>query len=68
MQKWEYLHVAFLPGKDKRLHLYTENEQQVRDWERGPVMHEYIRQLGDQGWELVTAPQGNIWIFKRPKQ
>jgi hypothetical protein len=32
-----------------------------------PQLENYLKQLGDQGWELVAVYQG-YYFFKRPKQ
>jgi hypothetical protein len=41
------------------------------NWTSGPEFFDYLRQLGDQGWELVTVTKVSdhpgIYYFKRPK-
>jgi hypothetical protein len=48
----------------------------IKDWTEGPLMHEYIASMGEQGWELATACSGDKLFgrsdkyqlyFKRPK-
>ena len=63
-------------GKPWSLRVQTIDGQKVDDWERGPTLYETMRQLGEEGWELIqapldTAPAGNVsffLIFKRSKQ
>jgi hypothetical protein len=28
------------------------NGQELRDWKKAPPIHEYLNQLGEEGWEL----------------
>jgi hypothetical protein len=40
--------------------------REVRKNGRGQfVEYDELKELGRQGWELVTAQQGGKWIFKR---
>jgi hypothetical protein len=40
--------------------------REVRKDSRGKfVEYNELKELGRQGWELVTAQQGGKWIFKR---
>ena len=32
--------------------------KQLRDWIEGPLVHEYMAELGAQGWELAAASSG----------
>jgi len=52
MQKWEYLYVYF--SEHKYLCPKQVNGEELRDWKRGPYMMDYINQLGEEGWELVS--------------
>lgn len=61
MQKWEYLLVVAMDGRPRYIH-----GQELRDWQRGPNILDYLNQLGDQGWELVNFDSG-AYMFKRPK-
>jgi hypothetical protein len=70
MPKWEYLEVRFYFERDAwRPRLI--NDQELRDWKRGPSRIEFLNQLGDQGWELVLAVAdqhaGMPYTFKRAK-
>lgn len=73
-QKWEYLLVSFQEHRGWRPR-YT-NGQEVADWMDGPVIHDYVGQLGEEGWELISASAGQRMYgltdvrqlyFKRPK-
>jgi hypothetical protein len=35
------------------------NGQELRDWKKAPPIHEYLNQLGEEGWELVSHTQ--VW-------
>jgi hypothetical protein len=40
--------------------------REVRKDSRGNfIEYDELKELGRQGWELVTAQQGGKWIFKR---
>jgi hypothetical protein len=73
MQKWEYLLLDTDGGRDKLPRFL--NGIEIRNWRRGPSLVEFINQLGDQGWELVSW-QPHYYgestvevrvVFKRPK-
>jgi len=72
MQKWEYLFLEASPYPfgDRLINLYV-NGQELRDWKEGSL-HQFVNQLGDEGWELVDLHHDpkydhNYLIFKRPK-
>jgi hypothetical protein len=53
------------------------NGYELRDWTNGPLIHEYLEAMGDDGWELAAAGGGERMYgsgdlhqlyFKRPKQ
>ena len=71
---WEYLLVSFQEHKGWRPRYL--NGREVRDWMDAAVIHDYAGQLGDEGWELVSASAGQRMYgltdvrqlyFKRPK-
>lgn len=68
-QKWEYLYAVF-GSSDERL----KKENADANWSfksTAPVIHEYLTQKGDAGWELVAANlSGDQWrvILKHPKE
>jgi hypothetical protein len=51
LQPWEYMEVVFRDYGGYRPR-YVNGEEQV-DWKQAPVIHEYLNQLGEQGWELA---------------
>ena len=69
MQKWEY--VILNVGEQK---VITVNGKQVAKLgllsTTGPVLHEYLNQMGPEGWEVVGMVGENISIYsvvlKRP--
>ena len=70
MQKWEYLRVNTRNRRNARF-VTKVNNQSARK-QTGFFVHltdfdEYINQLGEEGWELVTAVGSKEFIFKRPK-
>lgn len=68
MQKWEYL-ILRLAGE----YWYQNGSKLGRgfydliDSKRKLTVHDYLNQLGDEGWELVTMPDWYQYTFKRPK-
>ena len=73
--KWEYLLVSFQEYKGWRPR-YT-NGQERADWMNAPVIHDCANQLGEEGWELISASAGQSvyghtdrhqLYFKRPKR
>ena len=50
MQKWEYLRVR----EDWERPRWV-NQQELPDWRKMPLMHTFISDLGEQGWELVSV-------------
>lgn len=72
---WDYLVVSLSDYKGWRPRYI--NGQEVRNWMHAPIMHEYVGQLGDDGWELVAAASGKTLygsndhyqlFFKRAKK
>jgi hypothetical protein len=55
-ENWEYLLVSFQEYKGWRPRFV--NGQEVTDWMSAPVIHEYVNQLGEEGWELTGASSG----------
>jgi hypothetical protein len=50
--RWEYLFVSCEWGEVWRPRYVNQQEQ--AEWEIGPTMDQFARQLGEQGWELVS--------------
>lgn len=53
MQKWEYLFLVATWHDDWKVE--TVNGENIRDWEYGPTMYEYLNQLGGEGWEIINV-------------
>ncbi len=49
---WEYMEVTFREYDDWRPRLI--NGKELRGWKSQPVIHDYLAQMGAQGWELVS--------------
>ena len=73
MQKWEYLFVSAEQSDEYRVRYI--NGKEVPDWKVGDNIYDFANKLGEEGWELVSAPytaSAPNWatgrlIFKRPK-
>ena len=50
--RWEYLVVSF--HAQNGWHARFINGHELKDWTRGPQLHDVLDQLGAEGWELVT--------------
>lgn len=55
-ERWEYLVVSLQNYRGWRPRFI--NGQEIRNWAHAPVIHEYVDQLGEDGWELVAASAG----------
>ena len=73
--RWDYLVVSF--GEYRGWRPRYINGQEIRNWMQAPVIHDYISQLGEDGWELVGAGGGKALygasdhyqlFFKRQKR
>ena len=73
--RWDYLVVSFADYKGWRPRYI--NGKEIRNWMQAPVIHDYINQLGEDGWELVGAGGGKALygssdhyqlFFKRQKR
>jgi hypothetical protein len=62
MQRWEYLYVVYVLGRGDALRVYRVQDRMIRD---GPLVHDYVDQLGQEGWELVGIDQGTLWFKRR---
>ncbi len=54
--RWEYSLVSFQDYKGWRPRYINGNE--IKNWMNGPLMHVYIGQMGEDGWELAAASAG----------
>ncbi len=72
---WDYLVVSFSEYRGWRPRFI--NGQEVRNWMHAPLIHDYLAQLGEDGWEMTGAGGGKAMygasdyyqaFFKRPKR
>ncbi len=49
--RWEYMEVVFRDYGGYRPR-YVNGEERA-DWKKSAIIHEYLNQLGEEGWELV---------------
>jgi hypothetical protein len=72
---WDYLVVSFSDYRGWRPRFI--NGQEVRNWMHAPLIHDYLAQLGEDGWEMAGAGGGKALygasdyyqaFFKRPKR
>jgi hypothetical protein len=55
-KKWEYQVASFQDHRGWRLR-YIDG-QEIRNWMEAPLLHEYLEQMGEEGWELAAASAG----------
>ena len=53
---WEYQVVSFQDYKGFRPRFVDGKD--VADWSSGPMLHELLQSMAEQGWELVSASSG----------
>lgn len=53
---WDYLIISFSDHRGWRPRYI--NGQEIRNWNQAPLIHDYLAQLGEDGWELVGAGGG----------
>lgn len=55
MQKWEYRFVSTTwQGEEWRV--LSVNGHAMGDWKMDETIYDYANRMGEEGWELVTAP------------
>lgn len=54
--RWEYRVASFQQYHGCRLRFIDGVE--YPSWERAPLMHEYLKQMAQEGWELAAACAG----------
>jgi hypothetical protein len=54
--RWEYVLVTFHDYKGWRPRYINGHE--LSDWMNNAVIHEYIEQMADDGWQLAAASSG----------
>jgi len=66
--RWQYMEVVFRDYGGYRPR-YVNREEQA-GWKQAPIIHEYLNQLGSDGWELVGVGSRDNYempaYFKRP--
>ncbi len=79
MSSWEYLYVnaCLIPGPGGgEWHPHLVNNEPLPDWDLGPPLDTFIRQLEAQGWQLARKSPNthSEWattftlLFKRAKR
>lgn len=72
---WDYLVISFGDYRGWRPRFI--NGQEIRHWMQAPLIHDYLAQLGEDGWEMVGAGGGKALygasdyyqaFFKRAKR
>jgi hypothetical protein len=74
VKRWEYLIIAYEYGNDAWRPRFARGRE-MPDWDIGPTSHQFMDQLGEQGWECFDVEIGregseinSYWMyFKRPK-
>jgi hypothetical protein len=54
MHKWEYLIITYDHANDAWRPRYARGRE-MPDWETGPTSHQFMDQLGEQGWECFDV-------------
>jgi hypothetical protein len=69
LRQWEYREVIFREFRGWRPRQVDGREQS--NWKEAPVIRDYLRQAGDDGWELVSVGEEHNYqktaYLKRPK-
>ncbi len=72
---WDFLVVSFSEYRGWRPRFI--NGQEIRNWMHAPLIHDYLAQLGEDGWEMAGAGGGKALygasdhyqaFFKRAKR
>lgn len=72
---WDYLVISFSEYRGWRPRFI--NGQEIRNWMQAPLIHDYLSQLGEDGWEMTGAGGGKALygssdyyqvFFKRAKR
>ena len=53
---WDYLLISFSDYHGWRPRYI--NGREIQQWMKAPQIHDYVNQLGEDGWELVSASSG----------
>ena len=49
--RWQYIEVIFHNYRGYRPRYI--NGQEIENWRHGPIIHEYLNEIGEKGWELA---------------
>jgi hypothetical protein len=63
---WEYRLASFQEYHGWRLRY--EDGEEVAEWMEGPLLHEYLADMAEQGWELAAATSGEAMFGTTDKQ
>lgn len=55
LPEWEYLEVVFRDYRGWRP--MQENGRELGTWKSAPLIQDYLKQLGDAGWEMVNMSE-----------
>ena len=64
MQKWEYRAVEVVGQSLTKLEVQSIDDEWI-SFEQRILFVDYLKRLGNEGWELAGTRAG-IYIFKRP--
>ena len=62
-RRWEYLVISFQEYRGWRPRY--RNGEKIANWEDQPLLHDYLNQLGAEGWELAGASAGRALYGSR---
>jgi hypothetical protein len=62
MQKWEYLFVSAEQSEDYVVRYV--NGKELLNWERGDDIYTFANKIGEEGWELVSAPNTSSGLIR----
>jgi hypothetical protein len=65
MQKWEYLSLVADLDSKHYWHPKVIDGKEIENWEKGADLSQYIKQLGDEGWELISEHLDNLVHYKQ---
>ena len=70
LPQWDYLEVLFRDYRGWRTH--TVNGRELGNWKTSATLVDYVKQLGDEGWEMVSMSDERHnqkeAYFKRPRR